>query len=125
MYGLEVCKSLSLPEDFIKTAYNIRSKYNPENGSILSLKTSHYNSKKIVNKCEVCGEATGTEVHHLQHQSDANDDGIIVTNDTIFHKNNLANLITICNNCHDNIHKKNIKYKKVKTTKGYKMKEIN
>jgi DNA mismatch repair protein MutS len=124
MYGLEVCKSLSLPEDFIKTAYNIRSKYNPENGSILSLKTSHYNSKKIVNKCEVCGEAIGTEVHHLQHQSDANDDGVIVTNDSIFHKNNLANLITICNSCHDNIHKKNVKYKKVKTTKGYKIKEI-
>ena len=28
MYGLEVCKSLDLPEDFIERAYAIRNKYN-------------------------------------------------------------------------------------------------
>jgi DNA mismatch repair protein MutS len=52
MYGLEVCKSLNLPQDFLDAAYEIRAKYHPENGSMLSLKTSHYNSKKIVSLCE-------------------------------------------------------------------------
>lgn len=125
MYGLEVCKSLSLPQDFLDAAYNIRCKYHAESGSILSLKTSHFNANKIMNLCELCGKNVGTEVHHLQHQKDANDDGIIYNSDGIsFHKNNSANLITLCGGCHDNLHKKNIKYKKVKTTKGYKLQEI-
>ena len=29
-YGLEVCKSLSMPDDFLKRAYDIRMKYNPK-----------------------------------------------------------------------------------------------
>ena len=28
MYGLEVCKSLNLPEDFLEMAHDIRNKYN-------------------------------------------------------------------------------------------------
>ena len=122
MYGLEVCKSLSLPHDFLEAAYNIRNKYNPETSSMLSLKTSHFNSKKIVSLCENCGKNMGTEVHHLQHQKDANDDGIIYNSDgNVFHKNDLANLITLCEECHNDFHKKKEKHKKVKTTKGYKL----
>jgi DNA mismatch repair protein MutS len=104
MYGLEVCKSLSLPYDFLENAYQIRSKYSPEYSSILGLKTSHYNAQKIVGTCEKCGINMGTEVHHLQHQADANDDGIIYNSDGVFHKNNLANLMTLCTKCHDEIH---------------------
>ena len=124
MYGLEVCKSLSLPSDFLEMAYNIRNKYHPESGSILSLKRSHFNSQKIINLCEKCGNNIGTEVHHLQHQSSADADGIINSDGLVFHKNNVANLLTLCNSCHDEIHKKNTKLKKTKTTKGYKLQEI-
>ena len=125
MYGLEVCKSLSLPQDFLEAAYNIRTKYHTESSSMLSLKTSHYNSKKIVGVCEKCHKNMGTEVHHLQHKKDANDDGIIFNSDGIYiHKNNLANLITLCEQCHNDFHKKNVKHKKVKTTKGVKLQEI-
>lgn len=120
MYGLEVCKSLSLPEDFLNNAYEIRRKYYPETNNILSLKTSHFNSKKIMSLCEICGKNLGTEVHHLQHQSQANQDGIISNGDMLFHKNNLANLVTLCEDCHKEFHTKSIKgSKKVKTTKGY------
>jgi DNA mismatch repair protein MutS len=124
LYGLEVCKSLSLPNDFLEAAYNIRMKYNPESSSLLSLKTSHYNSKKIVSLCEKCGKNMGTEVHHLQHQNDANDDGIIQSEDNVFHKNKLANLMTLCESCHNDFHKKDIKHKRVKTTKGVQIREI-
>ena len=125
MYGLEVCKSLKLPEDFLEAAFNIRMKYHPETGSMLSLKTSHFNAKKVVNVCEKCGKNRGTEVHHLQHQTDANDDGIIYNSDGVFHKNNLANLLTVCENCHNEFHKKGAKgIKKVKTTKGFILQEI-
>jgi DNA mismatch repair protein MutS len=125
MYGLEVCKSLKLPEDFLNAAFNIRMKYHPEEGSMLSLKSSHFNSKKIMNLCEKCNKNVGKEVHHLQHQNEANEKGIINKDGKVFHKNNVANLITLCEDCHNEIHKKNVQHKKVKTIgKGYIVAEI-
>jgi DNA mismatch repair protein MutS len=124
VYGLEVCKSLNLPLDFLESANQIRLKYNEGNKSILSLKQSRYNVNKIVNLCEKCGKNEGKEVHHLQHQVDANKEGIISNQDHTFHKNNLANLMTLCETCHDEIHKKGIKQKKIKTSKGQKLVEI-
>jgi DNA mismatch repair protein MutS len=125
MYGLEVCKSLSLPQDFLDAAYEIRMKYHPETNSILSLKTSRYNAKKIVGMCEKCGVRPGKEVHHMQYQKDADiSSGLIINCDGIMHKNNIANLLTICEECHDEIHRNNTKLKKVKTSKGTNLKEI-
>jgi DNA mismatch repair protein MutS len=126
MYGLEVCKALSLPNDFLEAAYNIRMKYNPESASLLSLRTSHFNKKKIMNMCEKCGKNMGSEVHHLQHQKDSNEEGLIINCDGFgfVHKNNLANLVTLCESCHDNFHKKDVKCKKVKTSKGIILQEI-
>ena len=125
MYGLEVCKSLNLPQEFIEKAYEIRTKYNSEAKSILSLKTSTYNAKKIIGLCEKCGKNMGTEVHHLQHQADADKNGFISNETGIFHKNNLANLMTLCENCHNEEHR-NFKKgsKRIKTSKGSQIKEI-
>jgi DNA mismatch repair protein MutS len=119
MYGLEVCRSLSLPADFLEDAYEIRMKYQPETASILSLHTSHFNSKKIMGMCEICKKKMGAEVHHLQPQKEANDKGIIETEDLTFHKNHLANLLTLCEDCHSKMHKDSHNLKKTKTTKGY------
>jgi DNA mismatch repair protein MutS len=125
MYGLEVCKSLKLPDDFLNAAFNIRMKYHPEEGSILSLKSSHFNSQKVINLCEKCKKNVGKEVHHLQHQNEANENGVINKDGKVFHKNNVANLITLCEDCHNEIHKKNVQHKKVKTIgKGYIVTEI-
>jgi DNA mismatch repair protein MutS len=126
MYGLEVCKSLNLPDDFLEMANHIRMKYNPESASILSLKSSHFNSKKIVGICENCHSEIGKEIHHLQYQSYADENGKIKNTDgTIFHKNNVSNLMTLCENCHQEIHKQGKMHKRVKTTKGYKIIEIS
>jgi DNA mismatch repair protein MutS len=106
-YGLEVCKSLQLPDDFLQRAQEIRIKYRPEQGTVLSLKSSHFNSKKLMGLCEKCGETMGTEVHHLQQQREANEDGIIFGKEgTPFHKNHPANLMTLCEKCHNAIHGK-------------------
>ena len=40
IYGLEVCKSLHLDEEFLEKAYEIRNKYYPETRGILSNKQS-------------------------------------------------------------------------------------
>jgi DNA mismatch repair protein MutS len=38
MYGLEVCKSLFMPNEFLKRAYDIRNAYDTKNTNILTLK---------------------------------------------------------------------------------------
>jgi len=123
MYGLEVCRSLNLPVDFLELANNIRIKYNEGTGSILSLKTSHYNSKKIMNLCELCNIELTTEVHHIQPQRIANEHGIIKNSDgSVFHKNNKANLLGLCESCHNKMHSSEYndsKMKLFKTTTGY------
>jgi len=115
LYGLEVCKSLNLPNDFLEMANDIRIKYNPDTGSsILSLKTSHYNSKKIVGLCEKCGNKMSKEVHHLTHQSQSDADGYILVHGYKVHKNRLANLMSLCESCHDDFHKINENKKQIK-----------
>jgi DNA mismatch repair protein MutS len=104
MYGLEVCKSLHLPDDFLENAYKIRAKYHEKNKSLLSFKTSHFNSQKVMGFCELCKNELGTEVHHVEQQKLANKNGVIV-GDIPFHKNHLANLMTVCEKCHQNVHK--------------------
>ena len=118
MYGLEVCKSLNLPEDFLENAHNIRMKYHPESSSLLELKKSHFNSKQLVSFCDICKQNIAEEVHHLQYQNEANENGIINKKGMTFHKNNKANLTNICSVCHDKIHKEKKQYKKSKTTSG-------
>lgn len=120
MYGLEVCKSLHLPSEFLEKAHQLRMKYNPEKQSMLTMGKSHFNAKKIKGICELCNKEMGTEVHHLQHQQVADTNGFIGN----FHKNNIANLINICEKCHDEIHKSKKMHKKVKTSKGIKIKPI-
>ena len=119
MYGLEVCKSLGLPEDFLQLAHDIRVKYNPECGNVMSSNLSRYNSKKVKSVlCENCGLNVGEEVHHLQHQQNAAENDMITQTGTPFHKNHSANLITLCEKCHHTFHNTKAQHKRVKTSKG-------
>ena len=120
MYGLEVCKSLHLPDDFLENANTIRVKYRgvstkTPTASILDDATpSRYNAAKLRRLCELCQKKKGTEVHHLQHQESAD------SNDFIghIHKNHPANLATVCEECHREIHTTGVEHVKVKTGKG-------
>jgi DNA mismatch repair protein MutS len=124
MYGLEVCKSLNLPNDFLEYANNIRMKYHPESASILEHKASTYNTKHLKGVCENCQQIISSEVHHLQHQKNANDNGFIRGQSRFFHKNHSANLMSLCKKCHDTFHKSSEQHTKVKTSKGFILKEI-
>ena len=116
MYGLEVCKSLNLPEAFLQRAHDIRMKYCPEKQNILSLSPTHFNAKKLVGNCEICKTQKASEVHHLQHQKNANATNAYINT---FHKNHVANLLNICEGCHLKIHKSKEQHKVIKTTAGY------
>ena len=121
-YGLEVCKSLHLPDEFLYRADEIRMKYNKSKQNMLSFTGSHFNAKKIVGCCELCKDAKASEVHHLQHQASANKSNNYI--DT-FHKNHVANLLNICETCHKKIHGTDKQHKVVKALDGtYKLKEI-
>jgi len=87
MYGLEVCKSLNLPQDFLDNAHNIRIKYHPESGSILGQKKSHFNAKHITGgMCENCKINPARDVHHLVFQNEADQNGIIKKKGLTFKK---------------------------------------
>ena len=118
MYGLEVCKSLNLPLDFLNRAHDLRVKYNKCYKNVLGQDVSRYNAKKIRDICEICKINNGTEIHHLEYQRNAHDN-FIITKDTNFHKNHTANLINVCNGCHYIIHQRNEKIVIKKTTDGY------
>jgi DNA mismatch repair protein MutS len=129
MYGLEVCKSLYLPEDFLEEAYRIRTKYYPTARGELARPTATYSAQKIRGICEMCKTEIGEEIHHLSPQNLSDEKGFIGT----FHKNHPANLMSLCEKCHAKCHhskggdidvkdesiapKKTVSRKK--TTKGY------
>ena len=124
MYGLEVCKSLHLPDEFLQQAYAIRTKYFPETKGELSHSISKYNASKIKGFCEICNKELGDEIHHLNQQKYADEDGFIVQDDGgIVHKNHPANLMSICEECHDNYHanEENVTLVRKKTSRGYKI----
>ena len=119
MYGLEVCKSLNLPTEFLDRAHDLRVKYNELHKNVLSKDVSKYNSKKVKDICELCKINMGTEIHHLVYQKLANDNKYIKNKDSNFHKNHVANLINICETCHQKIHKNNELKTIKKTSDGY------
>jgi DNA mismatch repair protein MutS len=106
MYGLEVCKSLYLPDHIIEYAYQIRNKYASipanENGSLSHIVATKYNARKIRGICEKCHKKMGEEIHHIQPQKDADENGYLYGK--WVHKNHPANLISLCSTCHDEIH---------------------
>ena len=113
LYGLEVCKSLSMPSEFLSIANSIRCTNIKGQDTVLNKPLSRYNTKKLKDKCEFCGEKA-TEIHHMQPQEQANTEGFIKN----FHKNHKANLSSICNKCHKKFTKNNTKHIRVKTDIG-------
>lgn len=120
-YGIKVCRSLQLPDDFITQAMSIRDelnqnlkmKYHGNTKTICESGTSTYNKSKVKVKCEVCGNQNVDDVHHMQYQEDADSEGFIGH----FHKNQKANLMTLCKKCHQEIHKKKRKIIRKKRVK--------
>jgi DNA mismatch repair protein MutS len=104
MYGLEVCRALDLPSEFLLTANQFRQELLNINSNILNTQTSQYNKKHYVDNCSVCGEKA-EEVHHIKEQMLADKDGFIGEN----HKNSKHNLMNVCEKCHDKIHHGEIK----------------
>jgi DNA mismatch repair protein MutS len=113
-YGLEIAKSLFLDNNFIDNCFTIRNKYFKNNETILSNNVSQYNAKKIKGICENCKVKPAEDVHHINSQKDADENGFIGH----FHKNHPANLMNLCEDCHVKLHKNNIVIIKKKIIKN-------
>ena len=120
MYGLEVCKSLNMPEDFLKLAQKFRKEINPIEENVLSKNTSHYTSKKVKGICEICKKKPGEDIHHLLPQEFADMNGFI---DDLGHKNRKSNNCNICKKCHKKLTKNKTKHIRKKTTVGIVLEE--
>ena len=115
LYGLEVCCSLDMNEEFLTMAHEIRNKYTSDS----LLNTSRYNSGILKNRCEICDSKTNVDIHHIVEQQFADGNG----NHASFHKNDLHNLVPLCQKCHDAVHKGEIEvYGYVSTSRGIQFK---
>jgi len=119
MYGLEVCKALSMPSDFLTLAHSIRRVRYPGQETVLAKKSSRYNSSKIKGNCDLCGKL-GQDVHHLQPQEQADKNGFIGQ----FHKNHKANLSNLCKRCHRQVTRSGTTHRLTKTSKGRSLQTI-
>ena len=91
-----------MDKEFIKTAYDIRREIAGEQGEIELLKKkkrSKYNKNLYLSKCALCDECVD-EVHHIQPQENANENGNI----DHFHQNHRFNLIPLCAKHHKMVH---------------------
>ena len=103
MYGLEVCKSMHLPDAFLEFANAVRLRHRapPSDIGILSFEPSHFNAHKLKGVCERCSCELAQEVHHLLPQKDADNRNYIGH----VPKNHVANLMALCTRCHDEVHR--------------------
>ena len=102
MYGLEVCKSLHLPDAFLEFANAVRLRHRapPTDIGILSFEPSHFNAHKLKGVCERCSVELAQEIHHRLPQKDADSQNYIGH----VPKNHVANLMALCTRCHDEVH---------------------
>jgi len=113
-YGIEVCKSLDLPCEFMKTAEMVRKQIQGYGNLLISPERSRYNNELFMSECKICHDRA-QDTHHIMYQCKSDADGYFET----FHKNNLNNLIPLCKSCHDKEHNGVIKIKGYKqTSKG-------
>ncbi len=118
MYGLEVCRGLDMDEEFLDLAFNLRKQLFTDTGARLS----SYNARVVVQACEVCGQRTTLETHHIVPQAAADHEGRIAPG---VHKNAPHNLVALCDDCHKKHHNKLLDIQGwVQTTNGRQL-EIN
>ena len=118
-YGIDVCRTLDMPRDFMKNAELNRKEIVGINSNIINKKSSRYNSKIIIDMCNICNKNKAEETHHIIYQQTADKDGFI---NNRFHKNAKHNLVAICSECHNKEHSGKIKIECwVSSSKGRKL----
>lgn len=100
-YGIEIARHLNVGNsEFIRFATSVRRQIKGESSEIVSKKQSKYNLDVYMDSCVECGSRENLHTHHIQHQADADKNGMI----NGLHKNRKANLKVLCEECHQHEH---------------------
>lgn len=120
-YGLQVAKFLMKDKNFNDRTSEILQEYDN-----IKDKTSKYNSDIYINNCEICKNKDKLESHHIVWQKEFNHDNIN-KNKLSLQKNDPSNIVILCQTCHDNVDREEIKINGwIDTSKGRKFDyEIN
>ncbi|AYV76675.1 MAG: DNA mismatch repair ATPase [Terrestrivirus sp.] len=108
IYGVVVAKYIIQDNEFIKLATEIKNELLNEYGGITSGVTSRYNPNLILDECKICGKKnkkmhiSPLETHHILFQKDCIN-GYSVEKPHVG-KNDMSNLVVLCNECHDKLH---------------------
>jgi DNA mismatch repair protein MutS len=102
LYGLEVAKAMRIPNDILEDAIRFRKSLAGETELSESVGSS-WNSEILRIQCEKCGssETRGLEVHHIKERHLASKTGKLKDLSDVHSK---ANLIVLCDKCHDEEH---------------------
>lgn len=113
IYGITVAKYIIRDNEFIEKALEIKNKLINKDTNV---KKSRYNSNLIIDKCHMCqnSDTRFLETHHIGHQKDC-ENGFVKDKPHV-KKNQINNLIVLCQKCHDKIHNQNIKLDGIKMT---------
>lgn len=128
IYGITVAKYIIKDEKFIKKALEIKNILTDreKDSVVVSTKKSRYNSELLMDRCTLCGVREGEkkngksakssmlETHHINHQKDCVDG--FVKDKPHIQKNQIFNLVVLCQQCHDKIHCKDIEIEGIKMT---------
>ena len=74
--------------------------------------------------CELCNKNKTDDVHHLIFQKNSNINGFVNVDNKVFHKNKSYNLLCVCKECHDNIHREDKNMISIHTNNGNKLEAI-
>lgn len=101
-YGIEVAKFILEDQEIVNRIYQISKQFE-------EMKTSKYNSEIVLEKCQICENKNNLETHHIIFQKDFKNGKHKKKLHLI--KNNKSNLVVLCQKCHDEVDRNNIKIK--------------
>jgi len=122
IYGLTIAKYILHNDELLKIANDVKNKILMQNDKIS--KTSRYNQKLYVDKCEICNISEKDDnlitisseikkkcgklldTHHINFQKNCKD-GLVIEKPYI-EMNYKANLIILCKDCHKKVHNNEI-----------------
>jgi DNA mismatch repair protein MutS len=116
VYGITVARFIIQDKQFMDIATEIKNELLMSYDSIISGKKSKYNSELYVYECNICGEKdkkshiSNLETHHINFQKNCDKNDLVIGKPHL-QKNQKANLVVLCNKCHDKIHNNTIKLK--------------
>ncbi len=127
IYGITIAKYILDDPVFINEANELKNQLLERNGvqtKLVSDKKTNYNNLMYMDECGLCGNKFKLETHHINYQKDfvETSNGLIHKEKKHILKDSQANLVNLCEICHDKLHGGKIEIKsKVKTTKGTKV----